>query len=459
MATTPKIKTLTNSSVDVLNAIRNEATTNYQTKVPIATADADSIRTIGAVIMDATALQNEFLSALVNRIGRVMVSSRLFDNPLKMFKKGILEYGEVVEDIFVNIAKPFTFDPEIAEAEVFKREIPNVKTTFYVMNYQKFYKTTISADQLRQAFLSWDGVIDLIGRIVDSMYSGANYDEWLTTKYMLARKMLNGEIASVTIATPSEATAKTIGTSVRGLSNAFEFPKTTYNTARVLNKVDKSDQYLIMNAEFDAFIDVNLLSAAFNMDKAEFLGHRLMIDGFDFSDDEIARLGKIFEGDSNYSEIGSAENDELKKVQAVLIDKDFLMIFDNMMKFTEVYNGQGLYWNEFLHRWVTFAASPFANAAMLQTGTPEIISVAISPSTATAKLDAAYAQTIQLTANVETTDFAPQTVVWSSDTDGVTISAAGLVTIPAGTQNQNIIITATSVFDSSKKSECTITLE
>lgn len=458
MATKPKVKTLTNRSVDVLNAIRNEATINYQNKVPIATADADSIRTIGAVIMDAVALQNEFLSALVNRIGRVMVSSRLFDNPLKMFKKGILEYGEVVEDIFVNIAKPFTFDPKTAEAEVFKREIPDVKSTFYVMNYQKFYKTTVSADQLRQAFLSWDGVIDLIGRIVDSMYSGANYDEWLTTKYMIARKMLNGEIASVTIATPSEATAKTIGTRVRGLSNDFEFPKTTYNTAKVLNKSDKKDQYLIMTSEFDAFIDVNLLSAAFNMDKAEFLGHRLMIDGFDFSDDEIARLGEVFAGNTTYKEIGTTDNAELKKVQAILIDKDFLMIFDNMMKFTDVYNGQGLYWNEFLHRWVTFAASPFANAAMLQTGTPEVTSVTVSPSTATAKQNAAYVQTVQLTANVETTDFAPQTVNWTSDTDGVTISAAGLVTIPASTRVPSIFITATSVFDNSKTGTCTITL-
>lgn len=458
MATKPKVKTLTNSSVDVLNAIRHEATINYQNKVPIATADADSIRTIGAVIMDAVALQNEFLSALVNRIGRVMVSSRLFDNPLKMFKRGILEYGEVVEDIFVNIAKPFTFDPETAEAEVFKREIPDVKSTFYVMNYQKFYKTTISADQLRQAFLSWDGVIDLIGRIVDSMYSGANYDEWLTTKYMIARKMLNGEIASVTIATPSEATAKTIGTSVRGLSNDFEFPKTIYNTAKVLNKSDKNDQYLIMKSEFDAFIDVNLLSAAFNMDKAEFLGHRLMIDGFDFSDDEIARLGEVFAGNTTYEEIGTADNAELKKVQAILIDKDFLMIFDNMMKFTEVYNGQGLYWNEFLHRWVTFAASPFANAAMLQTGNPQVTSVTVSPTTATAKQNAAYAQNIQLTAIIETTDFAPQAVKWTSDTEGVTVSAAGLVTIPANTKDPKVVITATSVFDTSKTGTCTITL-
>lgn len=43
MPTKPKIKTLTNSSIDVLNAIRNSATVNYQNYVPIATsADRNS---------------------------------------------------------------------------------------------------------------------------------------------------------------------------------------------------------------------------------------------------------------------------------------------------------------------------------------------------------------------------------------------------------------------------------
>ena len=42
MATTPKVVTLTNSSVDILNAIRNNATQNYRDYVPKATPDADS---------------------------------------------------------------------------------------------------------------------------------------------------------------------------------------------------------------------------------------------------------------------------------------------------------------------------------------------------------------------------------------------------------------------------------
>ena len=132
----PKITTLTGSSVDILNAIRNNATQNYQDYVPKATPDAESIRKIGAIIMDFPNLQNEFLSALVNRIGRVILTSKMYTNPFKMFKKGLLEFGETTEEIFVNIAKPFQFDPATAESTIFKREKPDVRSAFHVMNYQ-----------------------------------------------------------------------------------------------------------------------------------------------------------------------------------------------------------------------------------------------------------------------------------------------------------------------------------
>ena len=194
MPSRPKIVTLTNSSVEVLNVIRNNASQNYRDYVPIATPDADSIREIGAVIMDYPQLQNEFLSALVNRIGRVLITSKMYDNPLQMFKKGMLEFGETIEEVFVNLAKPFQFDPEDAESTIFKREMPDVKSAFHIMNYQKYYKTTIQNDQLRQAFLSWDGITDLIAKIVDAMYTGANYDEFITMKYLLAKHILNGRM-------------------------------------------------------------------------------------------------------------------------------------------------------------------------------------------------------------------------------------------------------------------------
>lgn len=445
------VKTLTNSSVDILNVIRNNATQNYQEYVPLATDDADSIREIGAVIMDFPNLQNEFLSALVNRIGRVLVTSKMYTNPWEVFKKGMLEFGESIEEIFVNIAKPFEYDPDTAESEVFKRVIPDVRSSFHVMNYKKFYKSTIQENDLRQAFLSWDGITDLIARIVNAMYTAANYDEFQTMKYMLAQKILKGQLYPVTIPEVTSSNMKPIVSQIKGVSNEFEFMSESYNLASVKNFSSKDDQFLIVNANFDATMDVEVLASAFNMSKAEFSGHRILIDGFGKLD--TARLHDLFKDDPNYNEVSSAEMEALNKIPAVLVDRDWWMVFDNMEQFTEQYNSQGLYWNYFYHVWKTFSTSPFANTALFIPAVPSVTRVSVTPSTGTV----AKGSSLQLTALVETTNFAPQSVTWSSSNANVTVSETGIVTVGQSATG-TAVIKATSDYDTTKSGSATITV-
>lgn len=454
MPVKPKIRTLTTSAADILNVIRNNASVDYRNYVPKADAnDVESIRTIGAIIMDYPALQNEFLNALVNRIGRVMLTSKMYSNPIAFFKKGVLEYGESIEEIFVNIAKVQEFNPEIAEQEVFKRVVPDVRAAFHIMNYQKFYKATVTQEQLKQAFLSWDGVTDLIARIVDSMYTGANYDEFLVMKYLLARHILDGRVYPVTVPTVTAENAKAIITTVKGVSNKLTFMNSEYNPAAVRTFTEKTDQYMIVNSVFDATMDVNVLASAFNMDKAEFLGHRVLIDGF--GDLDVARLGEIFAGDPTYNEPSQAELAALNAIPAVIVDKDWFMVFDMLTQFTEQYNGQGLYWNYFYHVWKTFSVSPFANSVLFVPGTPSVTSVTVSPTTATVQKGGSAS----LSAVVATEYFAPQTVVWTSSADDVKVSAAGVVTVDADAKSTSATITATSAFDSTKKATCTVTVK
>lgn len=451
MATRPKVKVLTNTSIDVLNVIRNNASQNYKDYVPKATPDAESIRAIGSIIMDYPALQNEFLSALVNRIGRVLITSKMYSNPWERFKKGFLEYGETIEEIFVNIAKPFQFDPDVAESEVFKREIPVVRSAFHIMNYQKFYKSTISNDQLRQAFLSVDGITDLIAKIVDAMYTGANYDEFITMKYLLARHILDGRMNVVTIPTVQASNAKQIVTAIKGISNAFTFLKTKYNVAGVATKSNKNEQYLIVNADFDATMDVEVLASAFNMNKAEFVGHKVLVDSF--GDLDIARLNELFKDDPNYIEIGEDDLTALNAIPAILVDENWFMIFDNFQSFTENYNGQGLYWNYFYHVWKTFSVSPFANNALFVSGTPTVTSVTVSPKTAKASANGI----VQLSAVVQTVDFAPKGVTWAVTSGDATVSDSGLVKLGESATGK-VEVTATSVYDNTKSDTCAITV-
>ena len=447
----PKAVTLTNSSVDILNVIRENATQNYRDYVPKATPDADSIRKIGAIIMDYPLLQNEFLSSLVNRIGRVLITSKMYDNPWAFFKKGMLEFGESVEEIFVNIAKPFQFDPAVAESNVFKREIPDVRAAFHIMNYQKYYKATISNDQLRQAFLSWQGITDLIAKIVDAMYTGANYDEFITMKYMLARHILDGHMYPVQIPTVSAENMNTIVSQIKGVSNKFTFLSGKHNLAGVSTYTDKSDQYMLINSEFDATMDVEVLASAFNMDKAEFAGRRVLVDSF--GDLDVARLNILFQDDPTYEEIGSDELKALDKIPAVIVDRGWFMIFDNFNNFTEQYNGEGLYWNYWYHVWKTFSVSPFANNALFVPGKPAVTSVTITPQNSTVTAG----QSVQLNANVETTNFAPKSVTWSVNSQDATVDQSGKVTVlPTAPASTNITVTAVSTYDPSKSSNATV---
>lgn len=452
MAVKPKIVTLTNSSVDVLNAIRNSATINYRNYVPVATDDPEVIRAIGQTIMDNPMLQNEFLSALVNRIGKVIISSKLYSNPWAVFKKGMLEFGEVIEDIFVELAKVQDYDPTVAEAEVFKREVPDVRSTFYVLNYQKLYKATIQERDLRKAFLSIDGVTNLIAKIVEAIYTSANYDEFLTMKYLIARRLLQGLIFPKDIS--SIGTMHDLVAEFKGVSNEIEFLGTKYNLAGVHTHSLKKDQHLIINASVDAQMDVMVLATAFNMDKAEFMGHRHLVDGFGELD--LDRLDELFKDDPNYVKPSTAELTALNSIPAILVDEDFFVIVDNLLEFTEQYNGQGLYWNYFYHTWKTFAVSPFANAIVFVPATPSVTSVTVTPSTATA----GAGDVVRLSVAVVTANYAPQSVDWSSSDETVaTVDKDGVVTISAdATAGDTATITATSTFDTTKTDTCVITV-
>lgn len=452
MAKKPDVVNLEANSTDVLNAIRTEASESYQNQIPRALADGSNLREIGEIMMTFQPLQNEFLSALVNRIGRVILTSKLYDNPWSMFKKGMLEYGETVEEIFVNIAKPFTFNPEQAERTVWKREIPDVRAAFHTMNYQKYYKSTVSNDQLRTAFLSSSGITDLIAKIIDSMYTAANYDEFQVMKYMLAKAILKGNISTTTIPDIETANMDEIVAIVKGFSNNMTFMATDRNMAGVATYTDKKDQFVIINANFEAAMNVNVLASAFNMEKAEFMGHMVMIDGFGKLD--LARLNQLFGSDAGYTPISSANLEELDKIPLAIVSRDFFMVFDNFFNFTELYNGEGLYWNYWYHTWKTFSISPFAEAQIFAPSASTVTGVTVTPSTATA----VKGTSLQLSASVTGTGFVSQKVNWSSNEDSISVTTGGLVRIPSDFTGTTVTITATSQQDSTKSASCTITI-
>lgn len=365
MPTKPRIATNTNISSDVINAVKNSSSSYYKNYVPYVTADSESLRGIGAIIMNNPALENEFLSTLVNRIAFARIASRLYTNPLATLKKGVIDVGETVEDIFVNIAKVYQYG-EIAGSgadtatNLFKKYEPDVRTAFYIMNSQLTYPVTVNRAMLKSAFKSWSGMNELISGIIQSVYTAAAYDEFNITKYLIGQNILNGKLAYYRFDDKSADKYKLCATQMRKLSNDFQFMSTDYNIAGVTTFTDSDKKVILINTDYDANIDTNVLASAFQLPYADYLNRRILIDGLGHLD--IARLNKAFANDPTYEEPKADDMLFLDKVAGVIIDEDFVQIYDNVFEMRDMPVANTLDHNYFLHMWQTYAVSPFANA-------------------------------------------------------------------------------------------------
>lgn len=351
------ISTLNASTIDILNTIRANASAEYQSLVPTITK-ATEIPKVGEVLFGYPALANQFLNALINRIALVRVKSAVFNNAYRELKKGYLEFGETVEEVFVNIAKAREFSAEKAEARELKRTLPDVRSAFHTMNWRVQYPVTIQDEDLRLAFLSMDGVQDLIARIVDSIYTAAEYDEYLLFKYLLIKAVSHGKMYPVAIGGTMDSAA----IAFRGNSNKLGFMSTKYNEAGVTTTTPKADQYIFMDSDYNAAYDVQVLAAAFNMDKAEFMGRLMLIDDFTTFDND--RFDVIRANSDMIESVSDAELALMAKVKAILVDKEWFQLYDNQNKFTEQYVASGMYWNYFYNVWKTVSYSPFSNAVV-----------------------------------------------------------------------------------------------
>lgn len=397
--------TLNASTIDILNVIRQNASYDYQQNVPKVTTVND-IPKVGEIIYGTPAFANQFINALVNRIAIVRVQSATFNNPYSMLKKGYIEYGETVEDIFVSIAKAVDFNVEKATGREFQRTIPDVRSAFHTMNWRVMYPVTIQDEDLRQAFLSIDGVQNLIAKIVGSVYTAAEYDEFLLFKYLLIKAISHGKIYPTVIGNGTDLSEAAV--QFRGTSNLLPFMSSDYNEAGVKTNTPKDRQVIFMDALFNAQFDVNVLASAFNMDKATFMGRLFLIDNWTDFDNE--RFDIIRANSDGIEEVTADELALLANVKAVILDENWFQVYDNNNKFTEKYVSSGLYWNYFYHTWKTVSNSPFANAVVFVTSTADIALPASITVHVDAKDESDVATVFTISADFESAGLNPQNV-------------------------------------------------
>lgn len=416
--------------IEVLNAIRSSLPTQYQTRIPKATRD--NLAEYGNALKDYPVIMNKWVNVLVNKIGLTVIKNKMWNNKLAEFQRGDLPVGSTVEEIFVDVVKAKTYSEEPAGdnlADVFAVNKPDVKVRFHIVNSQLVYPISISKVNILQAFNNLPAFEDFLSKVFESVYASANLDEYIQTKQLIQFYMTNDsinrfydvEVSAVT----NEATAKALATTIRAYSNKLEFMSAKYNYAGVTTHTPKEDQVLLLNTDTEAYMDVNVLAYAFNMEKADpasIVSKVVTLD--DFGDDDSSTV-------------------------AILVDRDWFMIYSQLYQMEEQNNALHLYFNRFLHIWKIYSTSEFANAVRFTTSIIER-PLTLTPDEAT--LDAG--DTLQLETNLPAT-FA---ITTQGVDEGTTVSSSGLLTIADDEDVEEIEVTATSKGDNTNTATGTYTI-
>lgn len=434
-----------NDSVELLSYIIN-VTPELRGEIDLP-VQGQSISPIGKIIMGNPVYKNAFLNT-INIIGKTVITRNHWENPWRKFTdKGTISYGQQVRDIIVDIANVYDYN-EFANRphEMLETEVPNVLSTIYEVNYQKFYKTTTSDEQMAMAFETGD-LFSLIDEIVNSMFEGMEYDDFLVAKYILARRILDGTVTAKQIPNFDSITERDVVSFIKGHSNKMTFRKPDYNPAGIRKATAFDDQFAILDSIFEAKFSTKVLATSFFKDEADMRAHAELVDSMGEFDQ--ARMIEIFgKRDSNgdiipgeyldgYVPLTDAELEKLAQVPCVIVGKDFFqnrrfgMDVSAPTKNTEFYNPQILKKNHFLHEWGIMATSPFENAVVFTIDAQGVSEVAINPTSATVS----KGQSLQMSASVTTTGFANKAVVYSLNeqaiASGATINQSGKLQVPS----------------------------
>lgn len=344
------------SNAKVANLVRTGASLDYRSRIPEATQA--NIQQVAESLYEYKPAWNEFIHALVNRIGEVVVRDQVWDSPMSVFKGGMLGFGDTIEEVQVGLIEARVYDPdsEYLERDLFGTYRPHVESNFHTVNRQNYYPITINENLLKRAFLEAGGLSKFITALMNAPANSDALDEFKVMTNLFKTYERNGGFFHVNIPDvknidSDSADAKRALRTIVATAENLTFWNTGYNAAKMPTFSTKSKMVLFCTPEFKAAIDIEALAAAFNLDKISIPDRIITIPEEDFG---------------------------IPGCQAILTDDDFFIVRDALLENTSQPNPVGLSTNYYLHHWQVISASRFVNAVMFTSEGGDVLPTAIT---------------------------------------------------------------------------------
>lgn len=354
-------------------------TNDFQQRVPNP-AQAGIAATMDALFQPMNAQYfNQFMDILVNRIGFTYVRGQSYKNPLAVFKGQKLTFGSTIQEIAPKWIKAHSYNDE--NETLLKLHRPEAESWYHSQNRRDQYPISVSADELRTAFLDEYGLNNLVAQIMQSPINSDEYDEYSIMKELIGLYDDKWGFYKhhLSAAPTDDVSGKELLTALQSYGGRLQFPSALYSATDIPVFAKPSELVLLVTPDTQAALNVNTLAALFNVDLAKVSYRTVLIDEFPID-------GAV----------------------ALLTTEDFFVCSDTLYNTTSFWNPETLATNYYLNHWGVYSVSPFVPAILFTTAegtavptiTQNVTELTVTPETATVEPGGSVRFDVALTGSV-----------------------------------------------------------
>lgn len=462
---------LTATNAEILNTVRQYAPDDYKSRVPAVTQATvqDAIKALNSYSPD----WNVFWNILLNRIALTVVRQKSFTNPLGYLKRSAIRWGTQIQEMQVNLLRAKEYTKDAMNVFGIDGREPDIHVKYHTMNRRDKYEIELPMEQvLSGAFTGDEQLSALLNSCMAQPQNSDQNDEFLLMMNLLKhyqdfQGFYNIHIEDINQAqthADKESICQSMVEAVRALNTKLGYYSTDYSyTGRNEGLATlTTNTLLIIDADLDAAMTVQMLAYMFNAENGKLIA------------DRIIKVPKI----------------PISGCHAILVDEDFFLCADNIppMTLTAPINPLNMTQVAVMHHWETLSYSLFANAIMFSTMPDTVINDLTSTVTGVTIKDAQGADnsTIMPQLDLETGYITLPTVKLKAEVQGTNVPSQAVryelaaydgkghvQTLPAdcyvdsfgvfhaghAKAGAKVVITAVSIQDPSKSAQYTVTVE
>ena len=343
---------------------------------------------------------NEFVDALVLRIGQQDVKQNAWENKLAVFKRASLRYGSTIQESAIKWPKAHAYN--VDNSYLLELERPESAVWYHSVNRKDHYDIGIEMPDLEMSFVDDYGLNGFVRAIMQAPYSADNYDEYVMMMQQFAYYDENWGFYNhnVSAAPIDEATGKEFLKAVRADAYKLGYPSGLYSPVSahfgIPTFAKPEELVLFITADAMASVDVDTLSGIFQLDKADLKYRTIVVPEF-----------------------------PMPNVFAVLTTDAFFVVADKVYQNESFYDPSVLATKYYLHHWEVISASPFVPAIAYTTDaataptvvTQSVTGVNVTADPTTVEPGGTSQLTVELqgtvTENDEGIEVEPDAVLWT----------------------------------------------